>query len=72
MIAESAIPDTFSANRVLYRRIQINGVEVFEFSTDPDEELFTVSFSNVGINQGDYILSTINTLQRTFEYVAPI
>jgi len=30
MIAESAIPDTFSANRVLYRRIQINGVDVFE------------------------------------------
>ena len=72
MIAESAIPDTFSANKVLYRRVEINGVEVFEFSTDPDEELFTVSFSNVGTNQGDYILSTINTLQRTFEYVAPI
>lgn len=72
MIAESAIPDTFSANKVLYRRTLINGVEVFEFSADPDEELFTVSFTNVGMNQGDYILSTTNTLQRTFEYVAPI
>ena len=72
MIAESAIPDTFSANKVLYRRVQINGVEVFEFSTDPEEELFTVSFTNVGINQGDYVLSTTNNLQRTFEYVAPV
>ncbi len=72
MVAPSAIPQSFSENRVLYRRIMINGVEVFEFSTDPEEELFSVNFRQVGPNQGDYILSTINTLQRTFEYVAPI
>lgn len=72
MIAQSAIPDAFSDNRVLYRKIIINGIEVFEFSTDPNEELFTVSFSNVGANQGDYIISTTNNLQRTFEYVPPI
>lgn len=72
MVAQSAIPDTFSDNKVLYRQIIINGVEVFEFSTDPEEELFNVRFSNVGPNQGDYILSTTNTLRRTFEYVAPI
>lgn len=72
MIAESAIPDTFSENKVLYRRIEINGVAVFEFSTDPDEELFTVRFSNVGENQGDYVISSTNTLQRTFEYVPPV
>lgn len=72
MVAQSAIPDTFSDNKVLYRQIIVNGVEVFEFSTDPEEELFNVRFSNVGPNQGDYILSTTNTLRRTFEYVAPI
>ena len=72
MIAESAIPDTFSENKVLYRKIEINGVEVFEFSTDPNEELFTVRFSNVGVNQGNYVLSSTNTLQRTFEYIAPV
>jgi len=72
MVAPSAIPQSFSENRVLYRRIMINGVEVFEFSTDPEEELFSVNFRQVGPNQGDYIISTINTLQRTFEYVAPI
>ncbi|MEP0263164.1 hypothetical protein [Dokdonia sp.] len=72
MVAQSAIPDTFSDNKVLYRQITVGGVEVFEFSIDPDETLFNVRFSNVGINQGDYILSTTNTLRRTFEYVAPI
>ena len=72
MTAQSAIPAAFNANSVLYRKIEVNGIEVFEFSVDPDEELFTVSFSNVGINQGDYIMNTTNTLQRTFQYVPPI
>lgn len=72
MIAPSAIEDTFDENKILYRQLIVNGVNVFEFSTDPDEQLFQVRFTNVGANQGDYILSTTNTLQRTFEYVAPI
>lgn len=72
MVAPSAIEDTFDENKILYRRITIGGVEVFEFSTDPEETLFQVRFTNVGANQGDYILSTTNTLQRTFEYVPPI
>lgn len=72
MIAQSAIPSSFNANSVLYRKTEISGIEVFEFSTNPDEELFTVNFTNVGVNQGDYILSTTNTLQRTFMYVSPI
>ncbi len=70
--APSAIPQEFDDNRILYRRFFIDDVEVFEFSIDPEEELFSVSFREVGPNQGDYIVSTINTLQRTFEYVAPI
>lgn len=72
MVAPSAIEDTFDDNKILYRRITINGEEVFEFSTDPNETLFQVRFTNVGTNQGDYILNTTNTLQRTFVYVAPI
>ncbi len=72
MVAPSAVPDTFSDNKVLYRKVIVDGIEVFEFSNDPEEELFNVRFSLVGDNQGDYILSTTNTLRRTFEYVAPI
>ncbi len=72
MIAPSAVEDTFSENKILYRRITVNGVPIFEFSTDPDEQLFQVRFSNVGLNQGNYVLSTTNTLQRTFQYVTPI
>ncbi|WP_261374484.1 hypothetical protein [Dokdonia sp. Hel_I_53] len=72
MIAPSAIAETYDENKILYRKILVNGVETFEFSSDPDENLFQVRFTNVGENQGDYILSTTNTLQRTFEYVSPV
>ncbi len=72
MIAPSAVADTFDENKILYRKIFVNGREAFEFSSDPEEDLFQVRFTNVGENQGDYIISTTNTLQRTFEYVAPI
>lgn len=72
MVAPSAVEDTFDENKILYRKILVNGLEVFEFSNDPEETLFQVRFTNVGDNQGDYILSTTNTLQRTFEYIAPI
>jgi len=72
MVAPSAIEESFDDNRVLYRKIMVNGVEVFEFSTDPDETLFNVRFSEVGANQGNYVVSSVNTLQRTFEYVTPV
>ena len=51
MVAESAFPDTFDANRILYRRVQIGNEEVFEYSTNENDELFNVTFTNVGTNQ---------------------
>ncbi|WGK66081.1 hypothetical protein [Croceiramulus getboli] len=71
-IAPSAVADSFSENKILYRRTLINGQEVFEFSSDPDEELFNVRFSPVGPNQGDYVLQSTNAISRIFEYVAPV
>ena len=72
MIAPSAIADNFSENKILYRRELQNGAEVFVFSTDPEEELFNVRFTQVGANNGDYILASETAINRIFEYVAPI
>jgi len=72
MVASSAIPDTFSENKILYRRELINGQEVFIFTTNQVDEVFNVRFTLVGENQGDYIVSQVNTISRVFEYVAPI
>lgn len=72
MVAPSAVPETYSENRILYRKITVNGQEVFEFSNDSDDELFSVRFSLVGNNQGNYILANINAIANIFEYVAPV
>jgi hypothetical protein len=44
----SAYPDSYSDNKVLYTKKTVNTVEVFEYSNDPQEELFNVRFSLVG------------------------
>ena len=69
MVAESAFPDTFDENRILYRRIQIGTEEVFEYSTNENDELFNVTFTNVGTNQGDYVLDQTLANGNVFAYV---
>jgi hypothetical protein len=71
MVAESAFPDTFDPNRILYRRVQVGTTEVFEYSTNEDDELFNVTFTNVGANQGDYVLDQTLANGNVFAYVGP-
>ncbi|WP_405378204.1 hypothetical protein [Nonlabens sp. Asnod3-A02] len=71
-IAPSAIPDDFSENQILYRREFINGAERFIFSQDPNDALFNVRFSFLGINQGNYRLINDQAIANIYEYIAPI
>ena len=48
MVAPSAVPQDFSENRILYRREIIDGEEIFVFSNNPNDELFSVRFTLVG------------------------
>ncbi len=68
MVAESAFPDTFNPNKILYRKIQIGSIDVFEYSTNDNEELFNVTFTNVGANQGDYVLDQTLANGNVFSY----
>ncbi|HEX9980006.1 MAG TPA: hypothetical protein VGB50_05510 [Flavobacterium sp.] len=72
MTAPSAFIDTFSENKILYRKIFVNGLEVFEYSNNPTDELYNVRFSLVGNNQGNYILANTAAVGRIYQYVAPI
>jgi len=72
MIAPSAVPDTYSENKILYKKEVIEGVEAFVFSANPDDELFNVRFTLIGEGLGNYILSENNAINRIFEYVPPI
>ena len=69
MVAESAFPDTVDPNKILYRRVQNGPNEFFEFSSDENEELFNVTFTNVGTNQGDYVLDQTLANGNVFAYV---
>ena len=72
MVAPSGVPEVFNENRILYKKELINGVEAFVFSINPNDELYSVKFSLVGENLGNYILSSINAISNIYEYVAPI
>ncbi len=72
MIAPSAIPAEYDENRVLYRKEITGGLEVFVYSNEPEEELYQVSFSYVGENQGDYVIQTTLAAGRVYEYREPV
>lgn len=72
MNAPSAYLDSYSENKILYRKTLIGTTEVFEFSNNPNEELYNVRFSFVGQNLGNYILTNNNAIGKIYEYIAPI
>ena len=66
----------FSENRILY--IQKDTIDndgatqtIFEYSTDDSERLFSASFTDVGLGNGDYVLSQTTANGRIYEWVSP-
>ncbi|MBT8260345.1 MAG: hypothetical protein KJN82_03460, partial [Bacteroidia bacterium] len=72
MVAPSVVPESYNENRILYKKELVNGEEVFVFSNNPDDELFSVRFTLVGDNQGDYIVSSTSAINAIYEYVVPV
>ncbi|MEY8849933.1 hypothetical protein AB9K26_14025 [Psychroserpens sp. XS_ASV72] len=78
MVAPSDVQEAFNENRILYRKEIVNGEEIFVFSNNPEDELFSVRFTQVGIGQGNYKIKTefdgeiFNPLSNVYEYVPPI
>lgn len=69
MVAPSEVQEALNENRILYKKELINGIEAFVFSNNPDDELYRVTFTNVGENLGNYNLSSINAINNIYEYV---
>tara|TARA_B100000768_G_scaffold181702_1_gene205876 strand:+ start:13793 stop:17230 length:3438 start_codon:yes stop_codon:yes gene_type:complete len=72
MTAPSATSEVYNENRILYKKNIDNGVEVFEFSNNPDDELYLVNFTAVGSQQGNYRIMSSNAISNIYEYIAPI
>lgn len=68
--------DIFSANKILYeiKDTVYNGTQdsIYMYSTNRNAELFSLSFTNVGMGKGNYIPSDANANGRVFEWVQPI
>ena len=71
MVSPSAYADTYSENKVLYKKTIVNAKEIFEYSNNPQDELFNVRFSFVGANKGNYILTNSSANGRIYEYIEP-
>ena len=69
MIAESAFLDTFDDNKILYKKTIQGATEIFEYSQNPSDELYFVSFTNVGQNNGDYQLDRTTAIGSIFVFV---
>lgn len=72
MNAPSAIEESFNENRIQYKKSMIDGIEFFEYSTNPTDVLYNVRFSLVGNNQGNYILQNPTAVQKIYEFVPPV
>lgn len=72
MMAPSGYIDTFSENKILYKKISLNGFEFYEYSNNPEDELYMVTFTLVGNNQGNYILTNNASIGKIYQFTEPI
>ena len=72
MVAPSGVPEPYNENRILYKKVVLDGAEAYVFSSNPEDDLYSVKFRRVGDDQGDYVLVNSNAVSNIYEYVAPI
>lgn len=72
MVGPSGMSEPYNENRMLYKKEFINGAEAYVFSTNPEDDLYSVKFRLVGDNQGDYVLINSNAVSHIYEYVMPV
>ena len=68
MYTVSAEKTTYDSNKILYRKVNQNGLDIFEYSTNPNDELYQVAFTYVGANQGNYRQINVNQNGKVFQY----
>ncbi|PXY44807.1 hypothetical protein [Flavobacterium hydrophilum] len=72
MKAPSDYEDTYSDKKILYKKIVDNAVEIYQYSNNPDDVLYNVKFSLMGANSGNYVIQNTNSVERIYEYIAPV
>ncbi len=72
MVAPSAYIDTYAENKILYKKINVGGIDIYQYSNVSTDVLYNVTFTLVGNNLGNYILSNNATVGKIYEYTAPV
>ncbi len=65
----------FDKNKILYERkdttVEGNIFSIFSYTNNPKADVYTVNFSYVGNNMGNYVISTNNINGRIYTWVSP-
>jgi len=69
MVAPSAFQDSYATHKILYKKINLNNTVVYEYSTNPQDTLYSVSFTNIGSSKGSYKIDQTLANGTTFVYV---
>jgi len=69
MISPSAYKTDYSENAILYIKTQQGIADIFEYSTNENDELYNVTFSFVGKNMGAYTVKEIIATGVIYQYV---
>ncbi len=72
MFVPNSILTDYDANKILYKKSTVNGIEIFEYSTDENETLYQTTFTYVGENKGNYQIQEIIAIGKIYQYVEPI
>lgn len=65
MVSESAFVDEYSPNRIQYKKVNNH----FEFSTNKNDQLYSVTFTNVGTNKGNYVIDKTIAIGTIYKFV---
>lgn len=64
---------SYDPERIMYRLTDTLGYDsVFVYSTDPESAQYVLSFTELGINKGNYILSANLANGRVYQWVQPV
>ncbi|WP_313377266.1 hypothetical protein [Chishuiella sp.] len=63
---------TYDSNKILYKKETVNNTDIFVYTTDSNGDLYQVTFTYVGANQGNYNQVNTNENGKIYQYSEPV
>lgn len=62
----------YNSSEIRYKKIDSTGNIIYVYSTNPEDALYRLNFSQVGSNQGNYIQENTLANGRVFKWISPV